>query len=273
MFNFRHFTFLFFIILLGLNLVVIFPWNDATGWFTNVKIWTDSHSLWLYITLFISYFGISVSLAFLPCSNFHHEVICKTETFEKIISITFDDGPHPINTPLILEILKNKKVPAAFFCLGKNLAGNEKIIKQMIGQGHIIGNHSFSHSKWFDFYSSRKIRSELLETDRLIGGITGKTPAYFRPPFGVINPLVSKALQGFNRDVVGWNIRSLDTITRNPDKITNRIISSLKPGSIILLHDHTDFSMEHLDELLSKIFQSGYSIVPLNQLINKQAYA
>lgn len=272
MFTFRRLTMLFFIILLSLNLLIFFSRTGENGLSDNINLWICSHSNWFYLILLASYFGISIALAFLPCSNFHHPAICKGYAQDKSLAITFDDGPQPVKTPRILEILKKRSISATFFCIGRNLIGNEKLILQMVNEGHLVGNHSYSHSKWFDLYSSRKIRNELLETDRLLREITGKTPTFFRPPYGVINPMVSRALKGFHWNVVAWSIRSYDTIRNDPNKITDNIIKSLKPGSILLLHDHTAFSIDHLDNLLLKIDQQGYKIVPLDLLIKKQAY-
>ena len=212
-------------------------------------------------------------MAFLPCSNFHHPVICCGTTDEKVISLTFDDGPDPVKTWLILEVLKTYNVKATFFCIGKNLTGNENMIKRILDDGHLIGNHSFSHSKWFDFFPAGKIRAELLETDRLIKKVTGGSPLFFRPPFGVVNPMVSNALKKSHWQVIGWNIRSFDTLNMDPKKTENKILSQLKPGAIILLHDFTRYTEHHLNALIPAILNAGYGIVPLDKLLKMPAYA
>jgi peptidoglycan-N-acetylglucosamine deacetylase len=266
MFTFRRFTLLFFITLLSLNFWTIIL-SKSTGGFIH------THATVFYTLLFILYFGISFAMAFLPCSNFHHPVICRGRTDEKSVSITFDDGPDPDKTLLILEVLKKYDVAATFFCIGKHLAGNEQLAKRMHDEGHLLGNHSYSHSRWFDLYPSGKMRAELLETDHLIRNITGKSPLFFRPPFGVVNPLVSKALKKMHWQAICWNIRSLDTLDPDPQKTRNKILRKLKPGSIILLHDHTIFSGHHLGELISGIRNAGYGIVPLETLLKIPAYA
>jgi len=266
MLTFRRFTLMFFMILMGLNL-----WNIILGRCSGGFV--HAHAQLLYILLFTCYFGVSFALAFLPCSNFHHTVICKGKTNEKIVSVTFDDGPDPVKTPVILEILKKHRIKATFFCIGKNLAGNQRLLQQISDEGHLIGNHSLSHSKWFDLFSAGKMRAELLETDRLIKNITGRSPLFFRPPFGVVNPMVSNALKNMHWQAVCWNIRSLDTMNTYPLKIMQKIIGKLSPGAIILLHDHTSFSEQHLDELLNGIRDAGYGMVPLDKLLKMPAYA
>jgi peptidoglycan-N-acetylglucosamine deacetylase len=266
MLTFRRFTLVFFIILLGLNL-----WNIILG--RSAGGFVQANSVFLYTALFIMYFGTSFALAFLPCSNFHHPVICRGLTDEKSVSITFDDGPDPAKTPIILELLKRYEVQATFFCIGKNIAGNEQLLKQVIEQGHLLGNHSYSHSKWFDLFTSGRMKAELLETDRLIKNVTGNSPLFFRPPFGVVNPMVSNALKNMHWQVVCWNIRSLDTLNMDPRKIRHKILRKLQPGAIILLHDFTTFSEQHLDELIIGIRDAGYRIVPLDTLLKMPAYA
>jgi peptidoglycan/xylan/chitin deacetylase (PgdA/CDA1 family) len=266
MITFRRLTLLFFILLLSLNLLNIVPCNAACGFI-------HPPAPYVYAFLISLYLGISVAMAFLPCSNFHHPVICKGKTEKKMVSITFDDGPDPIKTPGILDVLKKNNATATFFCIGHKLRGNEQILTRINEEGHLIGNHSFSHSKWFDFFPARKMSAELMETDRIIRDITGKSPLFFRPPFGVVNPMVSKALKHMPWKTVCWNIRSLDTMGSNQRKIMNHIIYHLKPGSIILMHDFTPFVENCLDELLVRIDEAGYDIAPLDILLNTSAYA
>jgi peptidoglycan/xylan/chitin deacetylase (PgdA/CDA1 family) len=266
MFTFRRLTVLFFLILMGLNLWSIFTSKSGVGLI-------QSHPTLLYSLLFSFYFGISFAMAFLPCSGFHHETICRGKTDRKIVALTFDDGPDNLNTPQILEVLARHKVPATFFCIGSRIHGNEELIRRIDTSGHILGNHSFSHSKFFDLFPAKKIRNELLETDRLIMSATGKSPLFFRPPYGVINPLVSSAVKGMHWKLICWNIRSFDTLNAKPEKTKNRILSRLKPGSIILLHDHSVMAETTLEELILAIRQQGYEIVPLDNLLNIPAYA
>ncbi|MEI7663995.1 MAG: polysaccharide deacetylase family protein [Bacteroidota bacterium] len=266
MITFRRLTMLFFIILLGMNLSNLFPGKFHLDYFRE-------HEAMFYALLVSSYFGISFAMAFLPCSGFHHKVICHGNTTEKWVAITFDDGPDPLKTPVILDILQRHGIKATFFCIGKNIEGNELLATRIHENGHLIGNHSFSHSRWFDLFPARKMRGELAGTDNLVHGITGKTPLFFRPPFGVVNPMVSNALKKMHWHAICWNIRSFDTMEKEPRKTMQRITGKLKPGAIILLHDFTPFTEHHLDDLICGIIEKGYSIVPLDQMLNLPAYA
>jgi peptidoglycan/xylan/chitin deacetylase (PgdA/CDA1 family) len=266
MFTFRRVTLLFFLILMCMNIWNLFIRSSDAGFFYN-------HASQIYIVLIISYFTVCVAMAFLPCSNFHHPVICKGASVEKNVAITFDDGPDPVKTLVVADILKKHEVKATFFCIGNRLAGNEAIIRQLFADGHLIGNHSFSHAPWFDLFTARRMKAELLKTDTLIKDLTGRSPLFFRPPFGVVNPMVSNALRNMHWQAVCWNIRSMDTLNRNPEAIMKKILRSLKPGSVILLHDYTSFSCQQLENLISAIRKAGFSIVPLDKLLNLPAYA
>jgi peptidoglycan/xylan/chitin deacetylase (PgdA/CDA1 family) len=266
MVTFRRLTLFLIFVMAGMNLWGIFMDDRATGIF-------HAHFVLFNILPPVIWFGISFAMAFLPCTNFHHPVICRGNISGKSIAITFDDGPDPEKTPVILDILKKNQVSATFFCIGKNLAGREPLVKRMHEEGHLIANHSFSHSKWFDLFSSGRMRAELLETDRVIAGITGKTPLFFRPPYGVVNPMVANALKRMHWKAVCWNIRSFDTLGTDPEKTMRRILNQLQPGAILLLHDATRFSGEHLDELITGIRDAGYGVVPLDKMLNLPAYA
>jgi peptidoglycan-N-acetylglucosamine deacetylase len=265
MFTFRRFTLVFFFFIVSLTL-----WNILS---TPNGGFIYNHAGLFYILLLLLYLGISFGMAFLPCSNFHHPVICYGKTAEPFVSLTFDDGPEPLKTRLVINVLKKHQVKATFFCIGRKILGNESVIKHLFDDGHLVGNHSYSHSRWFDLFSSGTMRAELNETDRLISNITGKSPLFFRPPYGVVNPLVSNTLQKMHWKAICWNIRSLDTLKKDPRKTMHKIINHLKPGSIILLHDFTPFTEHHLDELISRIQEAGYRIVPLDVLLKLPAYA
>ncbi len=265
MLTYRRFTLLFFLFLACLNLVVILP--------AIVREWIHP---WLLVPgnliFVVAWVTVSVAMAFLPCSGFHHPVICRGFSQDREVAITFDDGPNPDATLQILDTLTKHDAPATFFCTGRALEQHESIGKQIVAMGHVLGNHSWSHAPWFDLLAPARIRDEMERTDRRILSITGKKPAMFRPPFGVVNPMMHRALQGSGRHVVCWDIRSLDTLTRSPQKITHRILSRLRPGSIILLHDHTRYVRECLGELLAGIGDAGFKIVPLEKIINVKPY-
>ncbi len=169
-------------------------------------------------------------------SQFYVKTICRSKK-KNMVAITFDDGPDTKNTMQILDLLDDYNAKATFFIIGEKAEENPGLVKLIFDSGHQIANHSYSHSYFFPLKSSKTIRKEIQYTQALIEKITGEKSNFFRPPFGVTNPLIAKALKGLNIKTIGWSIRSFDTVQKNAEKTTNRIEKRIKGGDIILLHD------------------------------------
>ena len=150
-------------------------------------------------------------------------VFCCKKTEEKIIAITFDDGPDPIQTPKVLKVLRETHIPACFFCIGNKIKGNEELLRQIIKEGHRIGNHSFSHSGYFPLYTFKRMCHDLITCQQELEKVTGQPVRWFRPPFGVTNPTLAKAVRRLGYIPIGWNIRTLDTQQPTPEKIIKHI--------------------------------------------------
>ncbi len=205
-------------------------------------------------------------------SNFHVEAHCSNpQEREKKIALTFDDGPHPI-TPQILNLLDQYNAKATFFCIGKNIENHPDILKKIDDSGHIIGNHSYSHSHFFDFYRKDRVIDELEKTNAIIEKIIGKKANFFRPPYGVTNPSIARALKKTKHKVIGWNIRSLDGVVKNEKILLNRIKKRVSPGGIVLLHDTSLHTVHVLEQLLLFLQQNNYTIVSIEELLNLKAY-
>lgn len=227
----------------------------------------------VYPLLFLVYSGIVFYGCYFVHSNFFLPVICSAATTKKEIALSFDDGPAVSYTPEILEILREERVTAAFFCIGSRIAGNEEIFRQIHDDGHVIGNHSYSHHFWFDMLSSEKMLADLRMMDSAMQSAAGIRPRLFRPPYGVTNPNLKKAIITGGYTPIGWNIRSLDTVIENEKKLLNKVNGSLKPGAIILFHDTSKTTAAILPKFLRQAKASGYEIVRLDKLLNLQAYA
>lgn len=234
----------------------------------------------LYVAIEIKYFVLVVCLWFLIvfwgssfiASNYHIKTYCSNLLVtEKKIALTFDDGPNEI-TALVLNVLKLYNVKATFFCIGKNIINHPDILKKTIEEGHTIGNHSYSHSPFFDFYKKKQVIAEIEKTDALIESVLGKKTKLFRPPYGVTNPSIRRAIAVTNHKTIGWNIRSLDGVVKNEKFLLNRIIKRIKPGGIVLLHDTSIQTVQVLEQLLSFFEENDYSVVPLEELLNIKAY-
>lgn len=205
------------------------------------------------------------------CSNIYLHVLCKGQKKSNEICITFDDGPHEIITPEILTILDKYNVKATFFCIGEKLKKNKNLVNLIDKKGHIIGNHSWSHSWFFNFKSSTKLIGEITKTDLEIHNIINKTPLLFRPPYGVTNPPLAKALKQTDHTAIGWTIRSMDTV-KSERKVFNRLKRKLKPGSIILFHDNQQTTLSLLGKFIEYSEKKGMKFVNLDELLQLKPY-
>jgi len=228
--------------------------------FFSISLW------WLAVPIIIYHFFIIYGSSKID-SNFYIKAICKSETNDKIIAITFDDGPNAEFTPQILNVLEEYNAPATFFVIGKNIQGNEDLIQKIDQSGHIIGNHTFSHSFFIDFKSKSGFINELNQTADLIYKLTGKKIKWFRPPYGVTTPNLANAARSLHLDIIGWSIRSMDTTKDEADVIFKRIKEQMKPGAIILFHDTSLKTVDVLKQTLNFAKENGFKIVSAEELL------
>jgi peptidoglycan-N-acetylglucosamine deacetylase len=137
---------------------------------------------------------------------------------------------------------------------------------------YIIGNHSYSHDFWFDMFGSSKMLVDMQQMDGEVIRTTGLKPALFRPPYGVTNPNVKRAVKNGRYIPIGWSIRSLDTMAKDKQKLLSRITGNMKGGDIILLHDSVEMTANMLPELIEEINKKGFKIVALDKMLNITAY-
>lgn len=189
----------------------------------------------------------------------------------KRIAITFDDGPT-IYTALILELLEQHQAKATFFCIGQQIEKYPNILKQAFDQQHLIGNHTYTHAKNTGFLSTEKMLEEITKNDRIIEAVIGVKPLLYRPPFGVTNPHVAKAVKRSGHAVIGWSIRSLDTVISDEKKILETVISKVKPGSVILFHDINPQTVRIVEQLLNFLSENEYQCVTVADLFKIKAY-
>lgn len=206
-------------------------------------------------------------------SQFYTPVICSGPKDKRQVALTFDDGPDYSYTPELLDILDKHQVKATFFSIGYRMTESPELALEVYQRGHLIGNHSYSHHLWFDLFSSRRMLRDLQQMDEVLFKATGVKPKLFRPPYGVTNPNLSKAIKRGGYTAIGWNIRSLDTVINDPDKLRQKIEALLKPGAIILLHDTSPSTTGMLDTLITHIKASGYEITGLDKMLNLPPYA
>ena len=175
------------------------------------------------------------------------------------VVLTFDDGPTEL-TPLFLDLLNRYEAKAIFFCIGRQIAQYPQIVQRIKDEGHLIGNHTYSHIPQNCFASTASMTQEIQQTDALLAQLGVETP-YFRPPYGVTNPHIASAVRRTGKRVIGWDIRSLDTVIKDETRLWSRVVSKLTQGNIILMHDTSERTLHVLEQLLEYLKANDYQVV------------
>lgn len=181
----------------------------------------------------------------------------------KEIALTFDDGPHSVYTPMLLDGLRERGVHVTFFLLGENIDGKEAIVRQMKEDGHLIGNHGYTHVQ-MSKESAGAACGQIEMTNQKIEAITGVRPQYLRPPFGSWNEELECAT---DMSVVLWSIDPLDWKSQNTAKVVRHIVKNAEPGRIILLHDVFPTSVKAALEVVDTLTKQGYTFVTVEELL------
>lgn len=179
------------------------------------------------------------------------------------IAITFDDGPSAHCTGRLLDGLKERNVKATFFLIGKNAKENPELVKRLFEEGHLIGNHTYSHVD-IAKVSGDEAKKEILDTDEVIYSITGKHVEYMRPPFGIWQRSLELDLEVLP---VMWSIDPLDWTTENVDEIVNKVVTEAEENDIILLHDCYDSSVDAALRIVDILKEKGFEFVTVDELI------
>lgn len=220
--------------------------------------------IWSILSLFILFF-IYASLSIQ--SGVYIKAVCRGDSRKNQIALTFDDGPDPETTPELLDTLKRYNVRAAFFCIGKRACQYPEIVKRMADEGHLVGNHTFSHASIFPVLSQKKMQKELIDAEKVISEIIGDRVKYFRPPFGITNPMISRAVSGLGYTTIGWNLRSFDTFAfLGQERIQREIERKLSNGSILLLHDDRKGCAQLVDSILQYAERRGYLVTRVDEM-------
>ncbi|KPL05981.1 hypothetical protein AMJ86_10230 [bacterium SM23_57] len=196
------------------------------------------------------------------------KIIWRGPSNDNAIYLTFDDGPHPDTTPRVLDILSDHDIHASFFLLGSCIPNKESIVEQTLNEGHLIANHGFSHKK-LGMSSPRSIIKEILDTENLLIENGWSYHKLFRPPFGHFRPGMRKIVGKIGYRLVMWSIMPGDYRPIEPDRLLHRTLSVLKPGSIIVLHDHSispEPMLTVLPKLLKEIDNRGLKCERLDEI-------
>jgi peptidoglycan/xylan/chitin deacetylase (PgdA/CDA1 family) len=192
------------------------------------------------------------------------------------IALTFDDGPDPDVTPLVLDILEAHGVRATFFGIATRAARHPDVVREIVRRGHAVENHSRAHLATFAFMGPRGMRREVIQAQEALTEIAGQRPRFFRPPAGMRSPFLDPVLHDVGLKLASWTRRGFDTRQRNPDHVAARLLDGLAAGDILLLHDGhcartssgTPVVLEVLPRLLEAARAKELRLVTLAQAID-----
>ncbi len=217
------------------------------------------------MALWLSASGCLFCIAHAAEGTVYHRV----STEERVVALTFDDGPHPKTTDRILDVLAEHDAKATFFVIGKNLRLYGEATVRAVAEGHEIGNHTYSHPS-LSHVEKGALLGELSRTEELIEDITGVAPTVFRPPAGVYSGDVCRAATDCGLSVVLWNIDTRDWTGVSTAEIVKNVMKNITPGSIVLFHDYGGsecHTVAALKEILPRLSAAGYRFVTVSELL------
>ena len=185
----------------------------------------------------------------------------------KILALTFDDGPHPQNTPRLLDMLRQRNVKATFFTIGRSVDYNPQIAKRIVTEGHEIGNHTYTHGN-LSKMNGQQVRNELDRGRNSIIRATGVTPRIMRPPYGaLLTPQRQWVMDNYGYPTILWSVDPMDWKNRDARIVANRLISRAHPGAILLAHDLHKSTIDAMPQTLDTLLAQGYKFVTVSELI------
>jgi peptidoglycan/xylan/chitin deacetylase (PgdA/CDA1 family) len=214
---------------------------------------------------------------FFPGTGYFLPIITHGKSAQKAVAITFDDGPDPLSTSKLLDLLSKYTVKATFFVSGKNAARYPELMNAIIQAGHTVGNHTFHHDTLIMLKGKNALTKEI-ESAQNVLKTYGIRPFVFRPPAGITNPVLGGILAAFGMHCVNFRCRAFDTGNRKIQNLAKKILHRVRPGDIILLHDtipvkKTDNTLSNwlneIEKILVGLKKKGLSILPLSEIIHK----
>ena len=215
----------------------------------------------------------------LPGFSFFLPIVSRGSSKKQSVALTFDDGPNPISTPPLLDLLTRHGVIATFFVNGHRAEQFPDLIRRIISHGHTIGNHTYAHDNLIMFKRALSLKSEIEKTQRVLR-IQKVHPLTFRPPVGVTSPRLGPVLEQMGMYTVNFSRRAGDRGNRRIDNLSGRILGKLRSGDIIMLHDTPPRNgntlkawLTEVDHMLEGIRKKMLKVIPLSELIDRPVMA
>lgn len=191
---------------------------------------------------------------------------------DKYIAMTFDDGPHPTNTPRLLKILRERNIKATFYVIGQSIAAHPDVLRQTVNDGHEIGNHTQTH-RLLTKLGDDALRWEIENCDRAIQAAARCEVRTMRPPYGALGERQKAIIyRDFGYPTLLWSVDPLDWQRPGSSVVANRIIRNTHPGAIVLAHDLHASTVSAMPKALDELLYQGYKFVTVSQLLSLQAH-
>lgn len=225
----------------------------------------ESPMMWVLLGLAsLLFFSFIIVGVLFPNRNYFVTQQIRT-TNEKVL-LTFDDGPDNELTLEVLRILKQHDIGALFFIIGKKAQEHPEIIAEIIKDGHLIGNHTQNHPLFFAMLRQEKVEKEIGLCDNTLIAQNIHPWNYFRPPVGYTNPRIARSVKKLNKKVIGWSLRSYDSVFKEEEKLLDRVVSKVKSGNIVLFHDNLPQTVGVLDQFISTAKKNGIKFATTKDL-------
>jgi peptidoglycan/xylan/chitin deacetylase (PgdA/CDA1 family) len=198
----------------------------------------------------------------------------------KGLALGFDDGPHPVHTRKVMEILAEHGVSATFFVIGEKVVKHVEVIRELGAAGHEVGVHGFKIDRMLGFRGKKAVTEDLKRARDVIGDLLGTPPLLFRPPYGVTNPTIAKVCTELELTLAGWNVRAYDGVARTTAAdVERRVIAGARDGAIVCMHDAPEVGervpvvIEALPRILATLKERGLSAKPVGDLLDESTAA
>jgi peptidoglycan-N-acetylglucosamine deacetylase len=251
------------------------------GLLAVIAIVAFGHGIGAWLCALATLVACVVLLAFIVFdvnSSFWAQTLWRADSSARFVALTFDDGPDPEYTPRVLAILHAKKVAAAFFVVGESVRAHPDLVARIDADGHLVGNHTDQHGMGFHFKLWTATRQEISACNTAIRAAMGREPRLFRSPQGFKNPALGDVLREMGLLAIGWQVRGLDTVEPDSNKIVRRIVSNVKPGGVIQMHDgglarkNRKATLDALPDVIDQIRAAGLEFARLDVLLQVKPY-
>lgn len=229
---------------------------------------------WLSISALVAYVAFCTAGVLVPQLEMYGDIVWRAEPGLGAVALTFDDGPHPVTTRRVLELLANSRHKATFFVMGRKAEAHPDLVREIHAAGHAIGLHGYGHDRLYSLKPPKFVERDIARSQELIESICGVRPTLLRPPIGYTTPRTVVGARRAGATLVAWSVRSIDGLgASNPERVARRVERGLCDGAIVALHDASErdefepASVAALPAILKALDERGLRSVTLDALL------